>query len=118
MFQRQMALEGQRRAIVVGPFEMDRFRESRDVPAIVRMWISRFFALDYDSAHANVDHFKALCQEEGIDFLLLTREFPGWVAAGNGHVFLYDCRQVRAALNDSSPVVTAAAKTPGSEISP
>src|SRR5205814_2552908 len=31
MYDRTMALEGQRRALIVGPFELDRFREAGDV---------------------------------------------------------------------------------------
>jgi hypothetical protein len=105
MFQRQMALEGQRRALVVGPFELDRFREAGDVSEITRMQASRFFNLDFDTGQPDLKNLRQLCQEDGIDFLLLTQEFPGLVAAGNGRVFLYDCRQVLAALNAQQAVV-------------
>ena len=77
MFQRQMALEGQRRALVVGPFEIDRFREAGDVPEHLRMHVSRFFGLDYDTAKANLHDLKMLCQESDVDYLVLTQEFPG-----------------------------------------
>jgi hypothetical protein len=107
MFQRQTALEGQRRALAVGPFELNRFRELGAVQEITRRQVSRLFALDYDTAQPTLDDLKKLCQEDGLDFLLLTHEFPGLAAAGNGRVFIYDCRQVRAALGNQSPPMAA-----------
>jgi hypothetical protein len=52
MFGRETAVEGQRRALLVGPFEVNRFREIGVVPAITRKNVSRFFAVDFDSARA------------------------------------------------------------------
>jgi hypothetical protein len=59
------------------------------------------------SVQPDLRNLEQLCQEDGIDFLLLTHEFPGLVTAGNGHIFIYDCRQVRAALTLSSPTTAA-----------
>ncbi len=96
MFDRQLALEAQRRALVVGPFELDRFRVVGDVPEITRMQASRFFDLDFDNTHPDLGNLKRLSQENGVDYLLLTHEFPGLVTASNGRIFLYDCRDLRA----------------------
>jgi hypothetical protein len=112
IFQRQTAMEGQRRALVVGTFEMDRFREVGEVSEFIRKQASRFFDLDFDTANPELGNLKELCQEEGVDFLLLTHEFPGLVTAGNGRIFIYDCRQVRAALIHSSPTADALQTVP------
>jgi hypothetical protein len=118
MFQRQTAMEGQRRALVVGPFELDRFRRAGDIPEYTREQVSRFFALDFDTAAPNLDNLKRLCEEDGIDFLLLTHEFPGLVTAATGRIYVYDCRQVRAALNLPSPAIAKTLSPRSEAISP
>lgn len=95
MFQRQMAIEGHRRALIVGPFEVQRFREREGIPNMLRHQIESFFALDFDTVQPEVANLKQLCREPEVDYLVLTNEFPGLYAAGNGRIFIYDCRQVR-----------------------
>ncbi len=80
------------------------------------MQASRFFNLDFDTGQPDLKNLRQLCQEDGIDFLLLTQEFPGLVAAGNGRVFLYDCRQVRAALNQAPPLAAATTSDSGQAV--
>lgn len=119
MFQRQTALEGQRRAPLVRPFEVKHLRELLFVPQL-RLFSSSASkgdgltqALDVaiDSA-GTLANLAQLCREQELDYVLLKQEYPGLYAASNGRVFIYDCRQVRAALKlaPSEPGVASLGK--------
>jgi hypothetical protein len=113
MFDRQTAVEGQRRALVVAPFELERFRELEMFSsATIREDIKRFFRRELHSPEPTLEDFATLCKEEGLDYIVLRRNFPGLSSASNGRVFVYDCRQVQAALTGSSSGPWAAADLP------
>ena len=38
-----------------------------------------------------------LCQEPGLDFVVIPQEFPGLYSASNGRIFVYECYKVRSA---------------------
>lgn len=99
LFQRGNAVEGQRRALVVRSFELDRYREyGRFVPEFRRRSLGRFFQADPASARPSVEDFHRLCREPDLDFAILKQEFPGYVLARSGNLFLYDVRPIRARL--------------------
>jgi hypothetical protein len=112
MFQRQTALESRRRALLVRAFEMARVREdaeflSRDAQRSLRL----LFETDFDHPAPSVLDVRRLCQEPGLDFLVLKQDFPGLAPTATGQLFIYDCRQVRAALGlpEPNPVSAVAA---------
>ena len=45
-----------------------------------------------------MDDLARLCREPDLDYAVLTRKIGNLHAATNGQVYIYDCRQVRAAL--------------------
>lgn len=91
LFQQKTALEGQRRARLVARFEMDRLRRL-GASEEARILAGRLLGIDSQGARPGVEDFRRLCREEGLDLLVLSHEFPG-AAAGNGQVFVYDCRK-------------------------
>jgi hypothetical protein len=99
LFSRQTAAEGRRRAELVGPFAIDRFREdAKFIPDEFKQALGRLFRTDFDCPAPSQEDVARLCREPGLDYLILKHEFPGLVTAGNGRVFIYECQAVRAAL--------------------
>ncbi len=102
MFGRQTALEGQRRARLIRPFEVKHLRELRFVPEVRFVSNQRNKeaalqqALDVAiDAEPTLADLAQLCREQELDYAILKQEFPGLYSASNGRVFIYDCRQVR-----------------------
>jgi hypothetical protein len=113
LFNRHTAAEGRRRAALVSRFEMERFREDAQfIPDKFKEALQRLFQEDLDAPAPTVDDIARLCNEPGLDYLILKQEFPGLVATGNGRVFIYECRQVRAALGrpGASPALADASR--------
>lgn len=103
LFNRQTAAEGRRRAALVSRFEMQRLRkEAAFIPEPFKEALSRLFHDDFDGPPPTLDDIARLCEEPGLDYVVVRKEFPGLVAADNGRVFIYECRQVRAALGRSA----------------
>ena len=63
-----------------------------------RRKIERLFERKLDSPEATLDDLAQLCQERDLDFVVLRRRFGDLYAATNGSIYIYDCRQVQAAL--------------------
>lgn len=109
VFQRQTAMEGQRRALLAGPFEVARLSDLQAFLADhVRRDVRRFFQRELDDPGPTVADLARLCQDEHLDYALLKQEFPGLYSASNGRVFLYNCQHVRTALKQSPPETAAA----------
>ena len=115
VFNRGTALEGQRRALVVRRFEVERLAADRRVlPAEWLAEMERLFQLrlpDDPSAWPDAptqDDLEALCREPDVDYVVVPHAFALPCAADNGRFYIYDCRQVRAALGDR-PAATDAA---------
>jgi hypothetical protein len=101
IFNRQTAMEGKRRAWLVEPFEMAHYREFQScISSRDKLTFQRFFKHGLDAPAPTCDDLVRLCwdkDEKGdfiLDYAVLKHEFPGH-AAGNGRVFVYDCREVR-----------------------
>ena len=104
MFSRQTAVEAHRRALLVRAFEIARVRENLDLASEdVKTAVRLLYETDFDYPAPSVADLRRLCQEPELDFLILKQEFPGLAAAGSGKLFVYDCRQVRAALRLPEP---------------
>jgi hypothetical protein len=100
LFNRKTAMEAQRRAQVAGPFEIERVLE--EAP----FWSQRSLQVFQDLFGANLDgpppsvkDLERLCRDEQVDFVVIKQAFPGLALATNGRINVYDCRQVREALN-------------------
>jgi hypothetical protein len=104
MFRRKMALEGQRRARVVGPFEVARFRKTESLlTAGAKEDIARFFETDFDRGPICQDDLARLCQEPGLDYVVLEEHVKGVNAVTVGRVNLYSCKVVRSVLHLPEP---------------
>jgi hypothetical protein len=93
-FNRGTALEGKRRARLVRCFEAE---ELRRLPIPWSWWqnaLSAFF--DVPSAPTPTEeHLFALCADEGLDFVVLSRCFGGLDCANDGAQYIYDCARLR-----------------------
>ncbi|MCI0639417.1 MAG: hypothetical protein L0Y70_10110, partial [Gemmataceae bacterium] len=98
-FHRETALEGKRRAMVVARFELHRFHAQKNFMLdVFTDTVQGLFASAMDGAKPGLRDLERLCREDGVDFAILSVDFPGLSSASNGRVYIYDCRQVRAAL--------------------
>src|SRR5262249_50073705 len=78
MFNRQTAIEGQRRALVVAPFEICRFREEKEfLTPRAKRHIERFLQQPVDGPAPTVSDLARLCEEPGLDYVMLKENFPG-----------------------------------------
>ena len=94
IFNRQTAVEGSRRAALVSLFELDRFRNDPFFGEESRDLIERLYQTSWSAPDPTSEELYRLCREE-IDFVVLKRDFPGLSVAGNGRVFIYDCRALQ-----------------------
>ena len=102
LFHRETAVEGRRRAALVGRFERQRFEQAGPfLPEAFRRKLDRLFGPK--AAPPTADDLAAVCREPGVDYVVLERPFDGLPrAADNGRFFIYDCTQVRSALDSRS----------------
>ncbi len=99
MFRRDMALEGQRRARMVAPFELARFHKMKNqMSAGHKASVGRFFQTDFDRGPIRKDEVARLCQEPGLDYLVLDEQVDGLEAVAVGRLYVYSCSEVRVAL--------------------
>jgi hypothetical protein len=100
VFSADTAAEGTRRARLVSPFEMDYLRRAGELlsPALRRRFAYMSRHGRDESEPPGRDDVLALCRDERLDFVVLPDDYGGLAAAGNGHVFVYDCRALRAHL--------------------
>jgi hypothetical protein len=98
MFSREMALEGQRRARLVGPFEIAHYR--RTEPGMgdgAKSVIGRFYQTDFNSGPLTAADVVRLCQEPSLDYLVLDEAVEGVEAVQVGRLYVVSCREVRVA---------------------
>lgn len=111
MFRRDMAMEGQRRAGLVAPFEVEKYRKNKvTLNDGDKEVIGRFFKIDFDSVHLQASDLARLCQEPGLDYLVIEQEFDGIYASKHGRLFLYRCQQVRTAMGLPEPETRVASR--------
>ena len=104
MFRREMAVEGQRRACLVAPFEFARYRRGDgEIGEEHKRILGRFFQADFDSTRLSEENLAQLCQERGLDYVVLEERLEGLYASRHGRLYLYRCQQVRATLGLPDP---------------
>jgi hypothetical protein len=98
MFRREMAVEGQRRARLVGPFEIARYRKiEHQLTPGYKDGVARLFQTDFSRGPINQDDVARLCREPGLDYLVLEQKVEGVPAVQAGRLYLYSCNDVRLA---------------------
>jgi hypothetical protein len=104
IFRRETAKEVERRAKLVGKFEMQTQR-NRDVflNDAKRQGFEALFQVEYNGPPPSQDDLIQLAAETALDYIVIPQEFPGLYSATNGRVYVYDCAKVRAVKNRLAP---------------
>lgn len=98
MFNRQTALEIERRIPLVNTFEMAQQRREEVFPdEPKRLGMANLFKLDFNCPEPTQEDLVRLCQEPGLDYVVIPQEFPGLYSASNGRLFVYECYKVKNA---------------------
>ncbi len=96
MYNRQTAAEIERRVLLVNKFEMHRERHTGPfLDDVKKVGMENLFQIPFDSPDPTRDDLIRLCQEPGLDYVVVPHEFPGLYSASNGRVFVYECYKVR-----------------------
>jgi hypothetical protein len=99
LFSRDTAAEARRRALLVGPFEME-YMQRESVFGLDR-WtelMEHFHGVTCETASPSTADLERLCRDEKVDFVIVAQRFGGLYSASTGRFYVYDCRRVRAAL--------------------
>ncbi len=95
MFRRDTALELRRRSELIRNFEMARLRkQTMFLSDDVKEALESMYQTKFDGPGPSEADLARLCQEPGLDFVVIPHEFPGLYAASNGRIFVYECAQV------------------------
>jgi hypothetical protein len=96
MFNRQTAEEIDRRAGLVAKFEMARQRDMGVfLDDVKKVGMENLFKIPFNSPAPSREDLVRLCQEPGLDYVVIEQEFPGLFSASNGRVFIYECYKVK-----------------------
>lgn len=97
IFNRDTAKEVQRRAELVGKFEMQ-LQRSRALflNDSEKIGFEKLYKINFDSPPPTQDDLVRLCAEPSLDYIVIPQEFPELYAATNGRVFVYECATIRA----------------------
>jgi len=103
LFQRDTAIEVERRAPLVGKFEMH-LQRGRTVflGDAKKHGYEILFKTPFDGPPPTSDDLVRLCAEPTLDYVVLPHEFAGLYAATNGRVYVYDCAKLRTLLLSGS----------------
>ncbi|MBI2803356.1 MAG: hypothetical protein HYX68_00050 [Planctomycetes bacterium] len=95
MFNRQTAVEITRRIGIVNTFEMARLRkEELFMTPDSKVVIERLYKAKFDGPAPTEGDLIRLCQEPGLDLVVIPHEFPGLYSATNGRIFVYECSKI------------------------
>ncbi len=98
IFNRQNALEGERRSRLVKRFELDRVRNTIRVYSPLQLQqIETQFHAPLSEPGPGWDDVETLAADPRVDYLVLLQAFPGRFAATDGSWYLYDCQAIRSA---------------------
>lgn len=96
IFNRDTAMEGQRRAQLVRRFEMDRIKAIAHLYSPLQLRaLERQFQASLMEPGPGFEDLQGLIAEPGLDLVLLRQRFDGLYSATDGDWFLYDCRAIR-----------------------
>jgi hypothetical protein len=95
LFSRQVATEARRRGRLVSTFELapDRSLARVSQRAIAAQY--RLFQTHRAGQHPAAADLTKLAQDPLVDWIVLPYRFEGLAAASNGHVYIYDAKQLR-----------------------
>jgi hypothetical protein len=97
VFSRGTAMEGQRRAALVAPFELEMARHNRIMlPPHKPRQLEAMFREDLQADPPGVADLLNLCADEDLDLAVVRQGYPGLYAATNGTWYLYDCEELRS----------------------
>jgi hypothetical protein len=103
LFSSGNAAEGRRRALLTRAFELDYVRRHQLLYSPRRFQEALvLYETDDDAPSPGREDLLRLCQEQQLDYAVLPQEYPGLYADNNGRFFIYDCRAIRAHLNQTS----------------
>src|SRR5262249_49990186 len=93
VYNRGTALEGRRRADLVGPFEVEELRRT----PLAEPWQSAMLCLFGlpEGTEPTPEGLLRLCGDEGLDFVVLERPVAGIPCASDGKLYIFDCGQLR-----------------------
>jgi hypothetical protein len=116
MFKRETAQEIERRVGLVNKFEMNRQRHSGPfIDDVTKVGMENLFKIPFDSPDPTQEDLIRLCQEPGLDFVVIPHEYPGlYSASSSAHgsderIYVYECSKVRALSSFSAhcaPAIT------------
>jgi hypothetical protein len=115
VFNRDTAIEGKRRGLLVAPFEAVSLLKGRweVFPDGVKTKFEEWYETDIANAQPTEDDLLTLAQDRSIDFIVLfTTHFENLACAQHGNVSIYDCRALREssthlpAISDVGPQIS------------
>jgi hypothetical protein len=110
MFNRQTADEIERRVALVNKFEMSRERGAGPfLDDVKKLGMENLFQIPFNSPEPTKADLARLCQEPGLDYVVIPHEFAGLYSATNGRVYVYECYKIRGANASSFSVRSEAA---------
>jgi hypothetical protein len=96
MFNRATADEIERRIGLVNKVEMARQRkEEVFLDDARKLGMENLFKLSFNFPDPARGDLVKLCQEPGLDYVVIPQEFPGLYSATNGRIYVYECYKVR-----------------------
>lgn len=102
MFNRATATEIDRRVLLVNKFEMARQRrEEVFLSAERKVGMENLFKLSFTCPEPTREDLIRLCQEPGLDYVVVPHEFPGLYSATNGRIYIYECYKVKNATSST-----------------
>ncbi|MSQ95468.1 MAG: hypothetical protein EXR98_13045 [Gemmataceae bacterium] len=105
MFNRKTAVELRRRIERIRNFEMDRLRtEAVFLTDDAKAVLERLYGANFEGSPPSEADLVRLCQEPGLDFVVVPQKFPGLYSATNGRIYVYECYKVRTASSFSARV--------------
>jgi hypothetical protein len=108
-FNRETAYEGKRRVHLVALFENDAERNSpKPLPARWRQFFMDFRDCPTDAPAPTRDDLFRLAREEQLDYAILPIAIDDLYCKTDGHVYIYDCKQLRA-LAEANPTSSSVA---------
>jgi hypothetical protein len=112
-FNRGTALEGKRRARLVGRFEVDAMRREGGLDPWWRTALLRLFDSRWDDPAPTADDLFRLAKEPALDLVVSECRLDGLFCATDGRYFLYDCATLRALARTPTQAGAASAGTKG-----
>jgi hypothetical protein len=95
MFNRGTAMEGIRRARLTRQFELAARQRWIHLCSDEQLRSIRHIFGSLEADPPTIDELLRVCADEHVDLVILPLRFDGWYADTNGHLYVYDARQIR-----------------------